>query len=124
MASMTGIRWIRPPEALARAIEQYGDRVIIAVQAIAGRIATIMANDAKASASWTDRTGNARSGIFGTAERGLAQKMVVLYLSHAADLDYPVWLELSNGGKNAIIMKTLEAHLPELKAELDSIFRG
>jgi len=33
-------------------------------------------------------------------------------------------LELSNGGKNAIIMKTLEAHLPELKAELDSIFRG
>lgn len=121
MASMTGIRWIRPPEALARAIEQYGDRVLVAVQSIAGRIATIMANDAKSSAVWTDRTGNARSGIFGTAERDVANKMVVLYLSHGPDIDYGIWLEVSP--KYAIIMKTIESHLPELKADLDAIFR-
>lgn len=123
MATSTGIRWIRPPEGLARAIEQYGDRVLIAVQSIAGRIATIMEADAKSSAPWTDRTGNARSGLFGTAERDVAQKMVVLYLSHGPDIEYGVNLELNRGGRYAIIMRTIEAHLPELKADLDGIFR-
>lgn len=117
------IRWIRPPDQLAAAIEQYGDRVLVAVTAVAGRIATLMQNDAKANAIWTDRTANARTGLFGTAERDVAQKMVVIYLSHAVDIDYGKWLELANGGRYAIIMQTIEAHLPELKAELDGLFR-
>ena len=114
---------MKPPEGLARAIEQYGDRAITAVTALAGRIATIMQNDARANAPWTDRTGNARTGLFGTAERDVAQKMVTIYLSHGADIDYGKWLELVGGGKYAVIMRTIEAHLPELKAELDALFR-
>lgn len=119
----TGIRWVRPPSELARAIERYGDRVIIAVTAVAGRIATLMQNDARANAPWTDRTGNARSGLFGTAERDVAQKLVVIYLSHGPDIDYGRWLELASAGKYAIIMQTIEAYLPELKADLDAIFK-
>lgn len=122
MASMTGIRWIRPPEALAKAIEQYGDRVLVAVQAVAGRIATQMEGDAKASAPWTDRTGNARSGLFGTAEREAAQKLVIIYLSHGPDIDYGIWLELAHGGNFQIIMPTIERHLPSIKADLQAIF--
>lgn len=122
MASMTGIRWIRPPEALARAIEQYGDRVLVAVQAVAGRIATQMEGDAKASAPWTDRTGNARSGLFGTTERDAARKLVVIYLSHGADIDYGMWLELAHGGNFQIIMPTVERHLPDIHADLQAIF--
>lgn len=122
MASMTGIRWIRPPEALAKAIEQYGDKVLVAVQAVAGRIAAEMQNDARANAPWTDRTGNARSGLFGTAERDAAQKLVVIYLSHGPDLDYGVWLELAHGGNFQIIMPTVERHLPAIKADLQAIF--
>ena len=121
-SATSGIRWVKPPEGLARAIEQYGDRAITAVTALAGRIATIMQNDARESATWTDRTGNARTGLFGTAERDAAQKMVVIYLSHGVDVDYGKWLELSGGGKYAVIMRTIEAHLPELKAELDRLF--
>ncbi len=116
------IRWVRPPEQLARAIEQYGERAIVAVTAVAGRIATIMQNDARAGAPWTDRTGNARTGLFGTAERDMAERMVVIYLSHGVDIDYGKWLELANAGRYAVIMPTLEAHLPELRAELDAIF--
>ena len=119
-----GIRWVRPPSDLARAIEQYGDRVILAVTLVAERIATIMQNEARANAPWTDRTGNARSGLFGAAERDVAQKLVVIYLSHGPDIDYGVWLELANQGRFSIVMKTILAHLPELKAELDAIFRG
>ncbi len=121
-SASSGIRWVRPPEGLARAIEQYGDRAIIAVTALAGRIATIMQNDARESATWTDRTGNARTGLFGTAERDAAQKMVTIYLSHGVDLDYGKWLELANGGKYAVVMRTIESHLPELRAELDALF--
>lgn len=122
MASMTGIRWVRPPEGLARAIEQYGDRVLVAVQAVAGRIATQMEGDAKGNAPWTDRTGNARSGLFGTAERDAARKMVVIYLSHGPDIDYGVWLELAHGGSFQIVMPTVERHLPDIHADLQAIF--
>lgn len=122
MASQVGIRWIRPPEALARAIEQYGDKVLVAVQAVAGRIATQMEGDAKSSAPWTDRTGNARSGLFGTAERDAARKLVIIYLSHGPDIDYGVWLELAHGGNFQIIMPTVERHLPDIHADLQAIF--
>lgn len=122
-STKTGIRWVRPPSELARAIEQYGDRVIIAVTSVAGRIATLMQNDARANAPWTDRTGNARGGLFGTAERDVAQKLVVIYLSHGPDIDYGVFLELARAGKYAIVLSTIEKHLPELKADLDAIFK-
>lgn len=120
--AQVGIRWVVPPDVLANAVEQYGDRVITAVTAVAQRIAAIMANDAKTNAPWTDRTGNARSGLFGTAERDLAGKMVTIFLSHGAVIDYGIWLELCNDGRYAVIMRTIEAHLPELMDELRGIF--
>lgn len=116
------IRWVRPPDGLARAVEMYGDRVLVAVTAVAGRIATIMQNSARGNAPWTDRTSNARTGLFGTAERDVAQRLVTIYLSHGADIDYGKWLELANAGKYAVIMPTIEAYLPELRAELDALF--
>jgi hypothetical protein len=100
----------------------YGDRVLVAVTAVAGRIATIMQNSARGNAPWTDRTSNARTGLFGTAERDAAQQLVTIYLSHGADIDYGKWLELANAGKYAVIMPTIEAYLPELRAELDALF--
>lgn len=63
-----GIRWATPPSELATAVERYGDRVLQAVAAVAQYAATQMQNQAKADAPWTDRTGNARTGIFGTSE--------------------------------------------------------
>ena len=121
--SKTGIRWTRPPSELARAIEQYGDRVLVAVNAVAARMATVLQEDARANAPWTDRSGAARKGLFGEAERDVAQKLVVIYLSHGPDVDYGKWLELIGGGKWAAIMPVVERHLPDLKADLDAIFR-
>lgn len=122
MPTNTGIHWVTPPSQLAQAIEQYGDRVLVAVTAVAGRIASIMEADAKQRAPWTDRTGNARSGLFGTAERDVAERLVTIYLSHGPDLDYGIWLELAHSGRYAVIMSTIEAHLDELRADLQAIF--
>ena len=123
MPASQGIRWVVPPTALAEAIERYGERVLVAVQAVAGEVATLMQNAAKDNARWTDRTGNARSGLFGTAEAEFAQELVVIYLSHGADIDYGVYLETRYGGRYAIIMRTIEQHLPQLRRMLEELLR-
>lgn len=123
MPTQTGIHWVTPPSALATAIERYGERVLVAVTAVAGRIASAMEAEAKATAPWTDRTGNARSGLFGTAERDAAQKLVVIYLSHGPDIDYGIWLELAHGGRFAVVAPVIERMLPQIRADLQAIFQ-
>ena len=133
-ATKGGIRWQRPPSELATAIERYGDRVLTTVAAIAQYAATQMQNEAKANAPWTDRTGNARTGLFGTSEADFAAKVVTIYLSHGATIDYGVWLELMGGsgasgngngpgsGKYAIIMRTMQNHYEPLMQMLREAF--
>ena len=117
-----GIRWSTPPSELATAVERYGDRVLTAVAAVAQRVATEMQNQAQADAPWTDRTGNARTGIFGTSEADFAARVVTIYLSHSATLTYPLFLEIGNSGKYAVIMRTMQAHYESLMDLLREIF--
>jgi len=121
-ASKAGVRWETPPSALAQAVERYGDRVLTAVSAVAQRVATEMQNQAKADAGWTDRTGNARTGLFGTSEADFARHVVTIYLSHGAVIDYGLWLELANSGRYAVIMRTMEAHYQDLMDMLREVF--
>jgi hypothetical protein len=118
-----GIRWTTPPSELAVAVERYGDRVLTAVAAVAQRVATEMQNQAKADAPWTDRTGNARTGIFGTSEADFGAHIVTIYLSHSATLTYPLFLEIGNSGKYAVIMRTMESHYEPLMQLLNDIFK-
>lgn len=117
-----GIRWVKPPSELAAAIDKYGDKVLIAVAAVAQSVAAEMENTAKETATWSDRTGNARTGLFGTAEADFAGHLVVLYLSHGATIDYGATLELGHGGRYAVIARTMQAHYGELMDMLQGIF--
>ena len=117
-----GIRWTVPPSELAVAIERYGDRVLTAVAAVAQYVATQMQNQAQADAPWTDRTGNARTGIFGTSEADFGARVVTIYLSHSATLTYPLFLEIGNSGKYAVIMRTMQAHYEPLMQMLREAF--
>ena len=132
---------MKPPTALNPAIVAYGNKVKAAVVAVAQFIGARMENYAKANAPWTDRTANARQGLFyavdsaaggevsGSANLGgqeseaisAAKDIVTLYLSHS--MTYGKWLELCNAGEYAIILKTMEAHYGELKQMLDNIFK-
>ncbi len=132
-ANRSRVVWIDPPANMARALDQYGVRVFDAILAVADFIATKMQNHARQNARWQDRTGNARSGLFGAAvkkERGAggqflatAERTVEIYLSHGSTVFYGKFLELAHGGKYAIIWPTIEKYLPELKRLLDGIFR-
>jgi len=117
-----GIRWTTPPSELATAIERYGDRVLTAVAAVAQYVATQMQNQAKADAPWTDRTGNARTGLFGTSEADFSSRVVTIFLSHGATIDYGIWLELANSGRYGVIMRTMQAHYEPLMQILREAF--
>jgi len=120
----TGVVWVTPPQNLQRAIQLYGRRVIVAMRAIAAYLAQQMMEDARRSAPWRDRTGNARSGLFTEVDmQGAAGDIIEIYLSHGHTIEYGVFLELARGGKYAIILPTIEKHLPRLRQMLDELFR-
>ena len=129
-------QWITPPDKLADAIEDYGVKVLVAIHAVATRWGQDMQNQARQNAPWQDRTGNARSGlmfavdgfglapVIGEVDPGAMSVMtdavavsgspeaLVVVVGHT--VFYGKFLELSNGGKYAIIMSTIENNLPRL----------
>jgi hypothetical protein len=115
-------QWIETPEKMIENIEKYGARAYSALDALAAEIAVRLQNYSRANASWQDRTGNARSGLFAVSEKA-AGDLVTIYLSHGHSIDYGKWLELANAGKYAIIMPAIETIIPEAKRMLDEIFR-
>jgi len=123
MAKAGGVVWLKPPAGMALALDKYGDRVPVAVQAVAQFIATKMQNEARKEAKWQDRTGNARSGLFAVTRREAAGKVVALYLSHGHTVYYGIFLEMGLAGRYAVIQPTIEKYLPEIKKMLDDIFR-
>ncbi len=116
------VKWVTPPSYLAAAVRQYGDKVFVAVHAVASRIATEAQNEMRSNAPWTDRTGNARSALFSIAEQA-AKDMVILYLSHGTAIYYGVFLETKYAGKYAIIVPTMQRILPKLEQMLKDIFK-
>ncbi len=139
-------RWIKPPSALGAALEQrYTQRLLVAVYAMAGRVGAMMQNAARADVPWEDRTGNARSGLFFAVDgfglpplvgrvsgktRSLKtdsatisgdKNRLILVLGHT--VYYGKFLELAHGGRYAIVMSTLEAHVPVLERMLKASLR-
>jgi hypothetical protein len=117
--AQSGFRWIRPPSELGKEIERYGEQVIVAVLGVAEYTALKMQNEARVNARWTDRTGNARSGLFGAAVRKGA--IITIILSHT--VHYSIYLELANSQRYAIIVPTIEANLAELEQMLRQLLR-
>lgn len=63
---------------------------------------------ARSNAPWTDRTSNARNGLFAEAFSTHDNAGIVLYHS----VDYGVWLELANDQRFAIVRPTIEQYGP------------
>jgi hypothetical protein len=73
----------------------------------------------KLKAPWTDRTGNARSGLFAKAGH-------LPGIRHWIDLGhrvpYGIWLEVRWGGKYAIVIPTLISYGPKVMATMTKLF--
>lgn len=142
MGALT-IKWTKKPRDLEKPITQYGEKVLVAIHAIAAHVGLQMQNDARSGASWQDRTANARSGLFfavdgfglgavagpissgskalmdDTASVSGNKTRLVIVLSHT--VFYGKFLELCNGGHYAIVMSTIEKNIPVLEQELQAL---
>lgn len=141
-----GFEWVVSPEVIAKGLEDYGERAMIAIQAVATYWGQSVQDEARENANWEDRTGNARGGLFfavdgfdlGTItgevtpeaksemsdvaiESGDAQTLIIT-LGHT--VFYGKFLETSNGEKYAIIMSTLEKNLGSLERMVQEVFQG
>lgn len=74
----------------------------------------------KTNAPWTDRTGNARAGLF-TATKKEGKKFFIL-LSHTAP--YGIWLEVRWSGRYAIVVPALEDVVKQLPLKLKKVLTG
>lgn len=143
---MDGFYWVISPEKeLIPNIREYGNRMLVAVQAVANYWGQSVQDEARVNAPWEDRTSNARGGIFFAVDGfGLSpitgevtpesksemsdvaiesgdNNTLIITLGHT--VFYGKYLETSNGETYAIIMSTLESNLPNLERMLQDTFK-
>jgi hypothetical protein len=104
---------------MIRAIEDYEQKVLQAVQEVANYIQPVMESYAKQEAPWQDRTSNARQSLHSWVDP-VAKDIVDIWLSHG--VDYGVYLEQRWQGRWAIVYPTLEAHFEIILQMLQGIF--
>jgi len=70
------------------------------------------------TAPWTDRTGNARQGLFAKGVNGAGENAIVMYHT----VPYGIWLEVRHSGQYAVITPTLQHEGPRVMTELRALF--
>lgn len=143
---MSGFEWVVSPVVIADGLERYGQRAMVALQAVANYWGQSIQDEAREKAPWEDRTSNARGGLFfavdgfglntitgevtpearaemsdATVESG-SKDTLIITLGHT--VFYGKFLELSNGGRFAVIMSTIEANLLRLERLVQEVFSG
>lgn len=73
----------------------------------------------KTNARWTDRTGNARSGLYAKAGHEPGKRHWI-DLGHR--VPYGIWLEVRWGGRYAIVFPTLLTYGPKIMQTLTKLF--
>lgn len=76
-------------------------------------------NRMRSEAPWTDRTANARQGLFARSGKAEGRYYIVLYHT----VPYGIWLEIKNSGRYAIIEPSLQPTGHEVMLSLRSLFR-
>ena len=141
-----GFEWVVSPKVIGNGLDQYSDKVLVALQAVANYWGQSIQDQARQNASWEDRTGNARGGLFfavdgfgldpivGVVTAEAQSEMsdvavesgdkntLIITLGHT--VFYGKYLESSNGGRYAIIMSTIEQNLGSLERQVQDVFRG
>lgn len=72
------------------------------------------------NAPWTDRTGNARQGLFARDESTDSVYAIDIYHT----VPYGIWLEVANGGKYQIIEPTMTEEGRRIMASMDKLMSG
>jgi len=106
-------------KTLQRNLEELPDRVDAYVHATVDYGSQKVVAYAKQNATWTDRTGAARSGLR-TITEWVPRKRHAIVLFHS--VTYGIWLEVRFAGRYAIILPTLQVQGPEVMRLLNKLF--
>lgn len=74
----------------------------------------------KTNAPWTDRTTNARSGLFAKVDDTIGADVWLLILSHT--VAYGIWLEVANSGQYAVVRPAFLRAEREIMVLLSKLF--
>lgn len=72
---------------------------------------------AKASAPWTDRTGNARQGLQYRTQVSDSEIAIILYHT----MEYGFWLELAHQRRYKILEESIQAKVPDMVEALKGL---
>lgn len=110
----------RSPElVLSDFFDAYVNEVYEAIFNIFTKYKPQMANYAKVNAPWTDRTSNARQGLFSNVD-GVPRQYVSISIEHGA-IDYGIWLEIRWAGRWAILLPTISYFEPRILADIRKV---
>lgn len=104
----SGIVW--QDDTLVNQLKTFDARMDRVLTAAIAYHATRAGGYARDNAPWTDRTSNARNGLFATAERDRPRYRIIV--GHS--VPYGIWLEVRFAGRYAIIRPTIDHEGPEL----------
>lgn len=101
-----GFSWQSPPpdEVFEAGLRQYERDLKAALLQLALSFAPKIEADMRASAPWTDRTGNLRASLYAAVENLVHE--IAIYIDYG--LDYGVYLEFKNASRYAVIAPTLD----------------
>ena len=100
-------------DSLTPRLKELLPRIDAAVDLVFDRYEPISETYARTNAPWTDRTGNARQGLFAQHDK---EAMVRHELTVYGTMPYTFWLEVRWSGKYAIIGPTM-VHIAPLMAQ-------
>lgn len=114
----SGFTWIIPPTAQMGAhVRRARTRLPVAIRVALTQFAAMCLDYARTHHPWTNRTGAAEAGL-STQVEGDGNR-IAMALFHT--VYYGIFLELKFGGRDAIIMPTLQAHYAQAVALLLSV---
>lgn len=103
---------------LETGLNTFTPRVELLVSAVVDRQADVAESWMKQNAPWTDRTGNARSGLATKPGRSGTSWVIDLF----GRVPYQIWLEVRWAGRYAIIVPALQNQGAALMRNLEGLF--
>lgn len=116
MANKSGITW--EDRALLNNLKTFNARADRAITAAMKFHATRATAYARTNAPWTDRTTNARNGLFATAQKQPPVYRIVV--GHT--VPYGIWLETRWSGRYAIIRPTIDHEGPQVMRTVSALY--
>lgn len=111
---------ITPDDAFGPLAGAYAEQIEQGIVDLCERLTDEITDYMKENAPWTDRTGAARDSLYSVVQHEVRQAVSIL-LSHGSLIPYGVYLELSHGGRYAIIAPSVDWWGPRVFHEVQAM---